>query len=137
MVKLNGHYYLKDYEMRGAITDAREVFYLYKDQACPIKPPAGIKHMDRTHQTYALSVFDDILRLLSRLYEITDEEYVKLEALQAELEITLYEAHNISNYDEYIMKKNSGMPINDSSYRRFLYNVCLERSIDFLKRVTP
>ena len=137
MVKLNGHYYLKDYEMRGAITDAREVFYLYKDQACPIKPPAEIKHMDSTHQTYVLSVFDDIFRLLSRLYEITDEEYVKLEALQAELEVTIYEAHNISDYDNYVMQKNSGSYTNDSSYRRFLYNICLERSIDFLKRAMP
>jgi hypothetical protein len=137
VIKLNGHCYLKDYEMRDAITDAREIFYLYMDHACPINPPAAIKHMDSAHRTYVLSVFDDILNLLNRLYEIADEEYVKLEALQAELEITMYEAHNISNYDEYVMQKNSGTHINDSAYRRFLYNVCLERSTEFLKRATP
>ena len=134
MIKLNGHCYLKDYEMRDAITDAREVFYLYKDQACPIKPPAGIKHMDSIHQKYVLTVFDDVLRLLDRLYELTDEEYVKLDMLQAELEITIYEKHNISDYDTYVLQKNTGTHINDSSYRRFLYNVCFERSMDFLKR---
>lgn len=137
MIKLNGHYYLKVNEMRDAITDAREIFYLYKDQACPIKPPGGIKHLDTNHLSYVMSIFDDIFKLLNRLYEITDEEYVKLEALQAELEITIYEAHNISDYDNYVMQKNSGTHINDSTYRRFLYNVCLKRSIDFLKRATP
>jgi hypothetical protein len=137
VIKLNGHYYLKDYEMRDAITDAREIFYLYKDHACPINPPAGIKHMDGTHRTYVLSVFDDILNLLNRLYEITDEDYVKLDMIQAELEITVYEKHNISDYDTYVLQKNTGTYINDSSYRRFLYNVCFERSADFLRRVIP
>ena len=79
--------------------------------------------MDGTHRTYVLSVFDDILNLLNRLYEITDEDYVKLDMIQAELEITVYEKHNISDYDTYVLQKNTGtyinkMPISGNSTKK-------------------
>jgi len=44
VIKLNGHYYLKDYEMRDAITDAREIFYLYKDHVGQILPKSLLRN---------------------------------------------------------------------------------------------
>ena len=137
MIKLNGHYYLKSKEALDAVAAAKAVFYAYRDQNCPLPPVRGIKHLDNIHMTYALSVFEDTYRLLERLYDVTEDEYVKVDLLIAELEPCIYEKHNIIDYDEYIMKKNSGMPINDSAYRRFLYNVGVERSIEFLRGTTP
>ena len=119
------------------MTEAKAVFYAYKDQNCPLPPIKGIKHLDDKHFVYVLSIFEDTYRLLERLYDVTDDEHIKLNWLIAELEPCIYEKHNITDYNEYVMKKNSGTFINDSSYRRFLYNVGVERSIEFLRGTTP
>lgn len=137
MMKLNGHYYLKSNEALNALTEAKAVFYAYKDQNCPLPPVKGIKHLDTKHMTYMFSVFEDTYRLVERLYDVTDDEHIKLTGLIAELEPCIYETHNITDYDDYVASKNAGTFINDSSYRRFLYNVGVERSIEFLRGTTP
>ena len=137
MMKLNGHYYLKSTEALNACTDAKAVFYAYKDQNCPLPPVRGIKHLDSDHMTYVLSVFEDTYRLLERLYDTTTDDHIKLDLLVEELKPCIYEKHNITDYDEYVLSKNQGTFIGDSSYRRFLYNVGVERSIDFLRGTTP